>query len=356
MSRVRTVKCEYQPYCLYPPQSSEEMRNQSTRNDDSTINHWHDVWIRNFKANHDYVGGFAKGGLIDLYGKFLHRPVIIAGSGPSLKYSVEGLKNTKGIPIVSCLHNFHFMEDNGINVAAYVTLDAGPITISEVSTGGKESPEHYWELTKNRTLVAFVGTDPELIRRWKGKIYWYNAPIPSKSYMETINAIESYNTYFSTGGNVLGSCLYLAKVVMGAGAVVFVGADFSFGYEENFHPWKDETYDKSKGYVIRATDIFNNRVCTWPSYNNFKVWFDWVAVNVPGIYINCTEGGTLGAYDTGNIMHIKVMDLKDCIEMYSMSEFIERQIVHPDWDGDLRIPKEEKDRTTELVGYNYVLY
>ena len=114
-----------------------------------------------------------------------------------------------------------------------------------------------------------------------------------------------------------------------AGSIIFVGADFAFGYDRKFHSWNSK-YDKKMGYVIPAVDVFGNRVPTWQSYNNFKAWFDWVSLRVPGVYFNCTEGGTLGAYPNGNLHSIKCMDLKECLDMYHMGEnHIKEQALNP---------------------------
>lgn len=352
--RSREIVCEYQPYIVSPPVSSQQLRDNSVRNDKSTIDRWEPVWLKNIRANKEKVRSFADFGLGDLFGKYLHRPVILAGSGPSLKYNVDKLKDRKGIPLISCLHNFHYFEDRGIAPEYYVTLDAGPVTIEEVSEGGTKTEEEYWELTKNRTLVAFIGTDPDLISKWQGKIHFYNCPIPRKEYQEAVDKIEHFHAYMSTGGNVLGAALYLAKCYLGAGATIFVGADFCFGYDNKFHGW-DSKYDAHRGFCVDTYDVFGHKVQTWQSYKNFKDWFDWVAINVPGIYINCTEGGTMGAYQTGNLAAFRIMDLADCISMYSMSAHHKRQALQPGWNGDLRLGMTEQ-RNADLKGYNYVMY
>jgi hypothetical protein len=120
---------------------------------------------------------------------------------------------------------------------------------------------------------------------------------------------------------------------MGAGSVIFVGADFCFGYDKKFHSW-DSKYDAKMGYCVPAIDVFGNRVPTWQSYANFKAWFDWVSLRVPGIYINATEGGCLGSYPDGNLFSIKVMDLKDVVKMYSMHEHLQAQSLDPTIEGD----------------------
>jgi hypothetical protein len=350
----REINCQYQPYINQPPVASEDLRGKATSNDDRTVEFWNDIWVNNYRVNHEKSGGFFRSSLAQIYGIFRHRPVIIAGAGPSLKYNVDKLKNRGGVPLVSCLHNFHYFEDNDVPVDYYVTLDAGPITIKEVSEGGSKTEEEYWKITENRTLIAFVGTDPKLIENWRGKVLWYNCPIPSKKFMEAIDAIENYHAFVSTGGNVLGACLYLAKVFMGAPTIAFVGADFCFGYDNKFHSW-DSSYDANVGHCISTVDVFGNRVQTWQSYANFKSWFDWVTLNVPGIYYNCTEGGTLGAYREGNLRSINIMDLADFLEMVNMCDQVKRQAIHPEWQGDLRSGM-EPERNPDLRGYNYVLF
>ena len=327
--RTREIVCEYQNYIPHPPAAPKELYGKACSNDTATIERWRNEWLSNAAANKARFGDFKSHSIGNLFGQFRYRPVIIAGSGPSLKFNAEQLKDRGAIPLISCLHNFHFFEDRGVAPDYYVTLDAGPVTIEEVSEGGTKSEEEYWELTKGRTLLAFVGSHPDLLAKWRGKIYFYNAPVPDQDYQEQLEKIEKFDAWIGNGGNVLGSCLYIAKAVFGAGAVVFVGADFSFGYDRKFHSW-DSKYDANMGYCVPAFDVFGNRVPTWQSYHNFKSWFDYVAVQVPGIYINCTEGGTFGSYAEGNIMQVKQMDLKSCLDMYNMCDHLKDQFTAPE--------------------------
>ena len=77
-------------------------------------------------------------------------------------------------------------------------------------------------------------------------------------------------------------------------------------------------------------DVFGNRVKTWKSYYNFKVWFDYIAENVPGTYINCTEGGIFGAYRDGNIKAVKQMPLQTFLNMCFMHYEMEEQFKNPE--------------------------
>ena len=324
----REIVCEYQPYILYQPVRADQLRANAVSADNATINVWEETWLKNIKANKEFFGDFHKHSLGNLFGKYLHRPVIIAGSGPSLKYNAKELVNRGEIPLISCLHNFHYFEDNGVNPEYYVSLDAGPVVLEEIAEGGAKTPDEYWELTKDRKLIAFIGSDPRLFEKWQGEKYVFNAPVPSADYEDKVDAIESFHCMVSNGGNVLGACLYIAKGYFGAGAIVFVGADFSFGYDRKFHSW-DSKYDKEMGNCVPVYDVYGHKVPTWQSYKNFKDWFDWVSIKVPGIYINCSEGGCLGSYADGNLHTIKQMDLTDCLDMFNMSRHIKEQAIKP---------------------------
>lgn len=328
------IDLEFQPTIPRPPVAPKALYDQACSADDVTVETWRETWKAQVKENHKRFGPFKPRGIGQLYGLLKHRPCIVAGSGPSLKVNVKDLASRKGLPLLSCLHNYQFFEDNGVTPDYYVTLDAGKVTIDEVSEGGKKTPEEYWESTHNKKLIAFIGSHPELIAKWKGEIIWFAAPIPDEAVMAANAEVEPFYSFVSSGGNVLGASFYIAKAVMGANPLIFVGADFSFSYSKKFHAW-DSKYDAKLGQVLRATDVFGNRVKTWQSYYNFKCWFESRACSVPGIYINATEGGILGSYPDGNIEQIKQMALSDVVKMYSIHEPIEGQMTAPETKNNL---------------------
>lgn len=324
--RKAEIELEYQPYIELPPVNPKALFSEACENDEITINSWRKTWEANVKANHEKFGPFSERSIGQLFGQSHQRPVIVAGAGPSLKNNASALKDRKNITLVSCLHNFHFLEDQGTPADFYVTLDAGEITIEEVYEGGSKSPDEYWAMTKDRTLLAYIGTSPRLLEKWQGKILFYNAPVPDAEYTKFVDDIEVFNVYVSNGGNVLGACLYIAKAFLGASVVAFTGADFCFSYDKKFHAW-DSKYDAKLGNVMRVRDVFGIPVYTWKSYHNFKGWFEFISMTVPGVYFNCSEGGTLGAYDGGNIRSITQLPLKNFIWQMNMYEEIQAQAV-----------------------------
>ena len=330
--KTAEIILEYQNEIQAPPVPKEALYQQACSHDGQTINSWRDTWIKHAKANKERFGSFAENGIGKLFGAHQYKPCILAGSGPSLKGNGAQLKDRGEIPLISCLHNFHFFEDAGVKVDYYVSLDAGPVTVEEVSEGGKLSADEYWERTANHTLLCYVGTHPDLLSKWQGKIYFFNAPVPDEATRKGVNDVEVFNAIIGSGGNVLGASLYIARAVLGCSSVAFVGADFSFGYDYKFHGW-DSKYDKSLGQCMYLTDVYGIRRKTWPSYANFKAWFDWVALNVPGVYYNCTEGGCLGAYPEGNLSAFKYLDLKDYLDVMHMNKHVREQFLNPNASG-----------------------
>lgn len=320
---------EFQNYIDEAPVPVADQFSQACRNDGVTISVWKDVWLKQAAENRKKFGPFRDRSIGKFHGTKKLQPAIVAGAGPSLKYNGDKLKERAGIPLVSCLHNFHFLEDHGAAPEFYMTLDAGPVTIEEVSEGGLRSPEEYWALTKDRTLLAFVSTHPELLAKWQGEICFYNAPIPNAEVQKGMDEIEKFHTFISNGGNVLGACLYFAKAYLGCNPIAFVGADFSFSYDKKFHGWNSK-YDNKLGQFLRHFDVFGNKVFTWQSYYNFKGWFEFVCRSVPGVYLNCTEGGILGSYAEGNIRQIPQMELEKFLEMHRMHEIVQSQIDNPE--------------------------
>ncbi len=328
MGRKVEIELEYQLLIPGPPVQPRELYQASCSNDQVTVDTWSKTWVDNIKANRARVGDFAESGVGKLFGAFQNRACVIAGSGPSLKVNGAQLAERRGLPLISCLHNFHFFEDRGVRPDFYVSLDAGEVVLEEVAEGGALTPDEYWARTKDHTLVAYVGSHPKLAELWQGKIYWFNAGLPHGPVKDAADAAAGFHTMLGSGGNVLGACLYLAKGILGCPMVAFIGADFSFGYDNKFHAW-DSKYDGKLGQCMRVSDIYGVKRNTWQSYHNFKCWFEYIATTVPGVYVNCTEGGILGAYDSGNISQFKYMDLSQFLEMVSMNEHVRSQCEKP---------------------------
>jgi hypothetical protein len=327
VKRVVELELEYQAPIKRPPITPMQMQQQAAQNDQTTVDFWKKIWLRNTAANKLKFGSFKDRGVHLLMDSLRWKPAIVIGSGPSLKhyakYLVPGEENgvkyegNPGIPVLACLHNFAYLEDLGVHVDYYVTLDAGEVVIEEMFEGGKESKDFYRERSKSKKILAFMGTDPQLWNNFQGEVYFFNSIIPDDGIMAEMDAIEPYGVTVSSGGNVLGASMYIAKGILGCNPIIFMGADFSFSYEKKFHSWNSQ-YDVM-GQTMQAIDVYSNKVHTWKSYYNFKLWFDAKAMTVPGIYINCSDG-LFGSYPDGNIVDVIQMPIQKALEMYRVSD------------------------------------
>jgi hypothetical protein len=310
-----------------PPVSKDQLYNQAASNDGITTASWEEIWIKHVNINK--ARDFTANSIMKLFGSEAYKPIICLGSGPSLKKNVMELKGREEIRVVSCLHNFAYLEDRDLMSKDdyYLTLDAGEITIPEVTqlkdTDVNRPDEWYWGRTKDRTLLAHVATHPDLLEKWQGPIYYFFTPLSSDKLTDEFkrNIDFSKVPIVQVGGNALGGCMYVAKAILGAGVIIFAGADFSFDYAHQFHP-AASPYDKQFSGIMPATDIFGNRVYTWGSYFNFKNWMEYIAMGGKGnnmvLMINATEGGIMGSYPEGNIQQIRQMGLKDAIYTFTM--------------------------------------
>ena len=315
---VEPADLTYMPTIDEPPLNPSQLYGQACSGDAITIETFMGPWTENLEENAKKFDDFKNGVMVE-FGKMANRPCICCGSGPSLKKNAKELKARENIGLVACLHSFAFLEDLECPADYYVTLDSQEICIAELSQGGTKDEAYYWNLTKDRTLVASFVTSPKLIEKWQGKIFWFNTVIPGEKYMALSDKIGA-NTYFNTGGNALGACYYMARAILGAMPIAFIGADFSFSQKKKFHPF-DSPYDKMYSGLIGATDCFGNYVRTWQSYFNFAQWFMYIAIGGKGgnptIVYNCTEGGILGSYPQGNARQIQQMPLKCFINSFN---------------------------------------
>lgn len=317
---VKTIDIDltYRPFIDGPPPREGNLFKRAASNDEATVDRWRDVWVEYTQKAKERFGSFADKSIGKLYGINRMKPVIICGSGPSLRSSIESLrdnaKSENPVMVVSCLHNFGYFEDEGFHADYYLNLDSGEITVQDVFEGREKPAEHYWEATKGKKLLATVATHPKLFDLWQGEIILFNVMIPNYEIQNKLQAIERFTHYISPGGNALGGCFYAAKAIFCSDPVIFVGADFCFDTNNQFHSYKTH-YDDPGGYVMWPSVYSEINRKTWPSYLNFKFFLDHCAATIPGNFINCSEG-LLGAYPEGNIRQFKYMPLKDALLPY----------------------------------------
>ena len=120
-SRKAEITLEFQNYIPKAPMQGDAMYKQACSNDQITINEWRSTWLDNMSLNKERLNhgttSFGENSVGKLFGISENLPVIIAGSGPSLKQNGHLLKDRpKSVKLVSCLHNFHFFEDREVPI------------------------------------------------------------------------------------------------------------------------------------------------------------------------------------------------------------------------------------------------
>lgn len=328
MLRDIKIDLQLQPLIAAPPMTSDQLYKQACSSDEVTINTWRKIWKDNYVANKERFGSFADHSWASLFGINRHKPCIVIGSGPSLKYSIEALKKNQAMenPVmtVSCLHNLSYFVKEGIEVDYYLSLDAGKIVTQDAVEMNGASPDYYWEKSKGKKLLAYAASDPELFDKWQGEIYLFNAITPDLKLKGELEAVERFTSYVSSGGNAGGACTYFAKIIASSNPLMFVGFDFCFSYENQFHAYPSQ-YDNFNGLgignCVRWPDVYGNMRSTWNSYLNFKFFMDSLPMRVPGDYISCSEG-IMGAYREGNIAQFQYKTLDQALAPYQLSEKI----------------------------------
>lgn len=321
MLRNVNIDLIYQPLIDAPPAHVGNLRTQAAAGDQVTCDSWRETWIKNFKLAKERFGNLGEKSFGKLQGINRHKGAIVIGSGPSLKHSLDALKEnkTKKHPVlsISALHNFGYLEDHGCHADYYLSLDSGGIVIEDVSEKRNKDADFYWSQTKGKTLIAYVASDPKLFDLWQGDVLLFNCLIPDTHIQSEYMQTENFTHYISAGGNAGGACMYVAKAIFGSHEIMYVGMDFCFDYDNTFHTYQTH-YDKMGQFVL-VHDVYGNMRKTWPSYLAFKFFLDDVAMKIPGKWTSCSEG-ILGAYTGGNLKHFEYKPLKEALVPYWMSE------------------------------------
>jgi len=337
MKRTIDMDLDYQPMIDFPPITPSEMYAQACTGDKVTVDTWRDTWIKNYQSTVDRFGDMAEISYGKLHGINRHKPAICLASGPSLSEALPALKTNQELDnpvlVISTLHNYAYLKDNGIKVDYYLSLDAGDVVIDDMTEfGTNEDKESYWASTEGETLLAYAASPLKLFDKWKGKVYLFNCLLPDLELRKKLEEIQPFSAFISTGGNAGGAIMYTAKAIFGSATIIFCGYDFCFAYDKKFHAVSTK-YDSFKGQgmgtTIRHPDVYGNLRHTWPSYMNFKFWMDWVTTQVPGQWISCSEG-LLGAYKEGNIRSIKYCTLTQALEQFRVADEVTVNEVGPE--------------------------
>lgn len=253
-------------------------------------------WIDNFKANLPIVnGGY---GIASLLGTLPGVPVIIVGAGPTLDRNIKQLGGLdKKACVISCDSTLKALVENDVIPHIVVTTDS-KARIKDFIKGIDIS---------EMAFVVDTFTHPDtaaLLTEEAGRVYWYNTlPVDNCPFTGALNSWTGFIGNLGTGGCVATSAWWFAcQVLQYEPDGVKTGADILVGLPEAF-------YDSAEMYAqaviktvetepyqtkpVKDIDIFGDPCWTFPALQSFAFWFQDIFLQLPGIHVNCSEGGIL---------------------------------------------------------------
>jgi len=307
-----------------------------------TVYSWRNDWLQNIKDNLKHFGYFHRDNAVKVFhGELANQPAILVGAGPSLELNIKylALAKEKGIKIIAGHHGLMYMarEDIKIKPDFVLTLDSG------------SRWDDYYAFDKfdysDVPLLADMTCNTNQLKQWKGPVFFYKSAYPdnivSKHFKMEVDRLIGENEYPSmmeVGGHAMGAAMAIAKGILTANQILFVGCDYCFNpFSGKFYPF-DHEIDKEVDSVLpngtkirkkatpnpegQCVDIFGNAVHSTTAYLGFKNVMD-LAIRINKAtamsqnqeldFINCSEGGILGALDGGNSKWMQYMRLEDGI-------------------------------------------
>ena len=254
----------------------------------NTLNFRIKQWVDNFKTNLKLVKG-AKG-IASLASMGKGIPAAIVGSGPTLDRNIKDVRLLQGKAIIIACDS-----------AVKALLDAGAKPDIVVVTDSKERVAKFFDDMSVEELNFVVDTfvHPSTAERLLGakRLYWYSTlPIQACPFSGALNEWTGYIGNLGTGGCVATTAWWLAVRHLLCDPDILVGLPESFYDPAHMYAQSVAKSVETEPYtssLIECTDIFGRPCYTFPALQSFAWWFQDAFLQVPGIHINCSEGGIL---------------------------------------------------------------
>ena len=235
-------------------------------------------WIRNIFRNMKYIVKSPSASF--LHNKFHGMPAVIVGSGPSLRYDLEVLKNIKNkVLIIAAGTSTQALIAAGIEPDIIVSMDGG---VSNYRAFQSIDTEHI-------PMVYGAFIHPDILSDTR-KYISYTIMDSDVVTPHLIGNTENNMIEFKSNFSVTGLCIQLA-VYMGCTTVVLTGQDLSFPNQQ---------------YYVSGVNHSDPEVIT--SITNAAT------MEVGNVYgtMNCTN----------NIMLVTLRDIESLIQLYPNVHFI----------------------------------
>lgn len=272
-------------------------------------------WIENFLANQPYIhGGRGVAGLMNMLEGL---PAAIVGSGPTLDRNIKDIHLLKNKAlIIACDSAVKALEAHGVEPDIIMVTDSKE-RIADFLRGID---------VQKYTFVADTFIHPtttELLQDAK-RLYWYSTlPIDSCPFTGALNDWTGFVGNLGTGGCVATTAWWMAARLMQADPTILIGLPQGL-----YDPAQMYSSEVSKtvetepytSHLIETFDIFGKACYTYPALQSFAWWFQDAFLQIPGIFINCSEGG---------IMHENClnMPLLAAIQKYLVVDFDPQEIL-----------------------------
>ena len=266
-------------------------------------------WVDNLKANLKYLqGGY---GIVSLIGTLANVPVIVVGSGPTLDWNITALQGLETKAMIICAGSaLAALQNAGVHPHFALMSDSWANNLR--SLNGVDIPKY------NFVVDSFV--HPIIAEALQGakRLYWYHTPtIEGCPFTGALKEWTGFIGEMASGGCGLTAAWSLGSTVCAGNPDILVGVPEAY-YDPHQHYAKVVT--DTHGVTTYATtveittDAQGVRCYTNKAYKSFALWFEDAFLRIPGIHINCSEGGII---KEGCL----TMSLEDCKARLLQREF-----------------------------------
>ena len=255
-------------------------------------------WTRNIIANEAVI---KKGKGVNAFfekekkSKTTDVPVVIVSGGPSLDKNIKLLPLCKDKAIIICV-------DSMLKKVMKLGIKPEFVVITDAEWGSLGNCfENLPMDTKDIALLADVYTNPEIIKKWNGEIYWYSILQVEGSPLTQI--VDPEFTGKPIGKLVCGGCVSSVALSFASGAlkcdpIIMIGQDCGWYDSELHHAKGFEGTNVNIGEEL-VEDIYGRPFFTTPVLKAYSYWFERIVCgritpgfpSINGIFVNATQGG-----------------------------------------------------------------